>query len=315
MRDELSRPLLPHLGRLVGHMARSGWGTSECLAAGSLPLPVHFYSPVPDLGDLDARDVWRRRSDLAGVDLRSDEQLVLLRELGGAFADECAWPLSASGDEHAFHLDNPAFSFGCAASTHCMLRRLRPRRVIEVGSGFSSRVISAALLRNQSEGAGASDYTIVDPHPAASTRTLPGLTRLIEERVELRPPGDFDRLEAADVLFIDSGHTVRIGGDVNFLILDVLPRLAPGVVVHFHDIPLPYEYPRAYYANPSFRALWTEAYLLQAFLAFNAAYEVVLALAYLMTEQREAFHAAFPSRPDPRGLGVSGSFWIRRTPA
>jgi hypothetical protein len=326
----MSRPALSRLGRLlarrtpaptrrllaqvISYMARSGIGTDECLEAGSLPLPVHFYSPVPDLRDLDDRAVWQRRSELAGVDLRPDAQVELLRALGREFGHECEWSVAAVPDEHAFHLDNPSFSFACAASTHAMLRHHRPRRVIEVGSGMSSRVISAALRRNEADGHPPADYTIVDPYPAASTRTLPGLTRLIDQRVELLPTARFEELQADDVLFVDSGHAVRIGGDVNFLILDVLPRLAPGVVVHFHDIPLPFEYSRSYYTNPSFRVLWTESYLLQAFLACNDRFEVRLALAWLMTEREQEFRAGFPAyaRTPPR---ISGSFWLRRAPA
>ena len=132
------------------------------------------------------------------------------------------------------------------------------------------------------------------------------------ERVELLDPQFFDRLERNDVLFIDSSHTVRIGGDVNFLILDVLPRLAPGVLVHFHDIGMPYEYPKTYATNPSFRMLWTEAYLLQAFLACNDSHDVLLAMAYLMVERSAEFRAAFPAYDPARHASISGSFWIAR---
>jgi hypothetical protein len=117
-----------------------------------------------------------------------------------------------------------------------------------------------------------------------------------------------------DVLFIDSGHTVRVGGDVNYLIPDILPRLAQGVIIHFHDIGLPYEYPKVYSTNPKFRVFWTEAYLLQAFLCYNNEFEILLALNYLTTEHMASFRSAFPFyRPQSHG-GKSGSFWIRRKP-
>ena len=117
-------------------------------------------------------------------------------------------------------------------------------------------------------------------------------------QVELINVDFFKQLSKNDILFIDSSHTVRIGSDVNYLILDVLPRLAPGVIVHFHDISLPDEYTKVYATNPRFRMFWTEAYLLQAFLCYNSQFEVLLAMHYLMTQQKEAFRSAFP-RYDP----------------
>ncbi|MBI3986672.1 MAG: class I SAM-dependent methyltransferase [Lentisphaerae bacterium] len=305
---------VPDLVKIVSHMARTGYGTDDCLKAGVLPLAVNCYSPLPDLQDLEERKIYERRSELGGVAFRSDAQAAFLKELGEKFGRECDWPVEKIADEHAFHLDNGCFSYGCAAGTHCMIRHWKPRRVIEIGSGYSSRLIAAALRQNAGEGAPVADYTIVDPFMSPSTGTLPGLTKAVGQPVERLAPAFFDALRAGDVLFVDSGHTVRIGGDVNFLILDVLPRLAPGVVIHFHDISLPREYPKVYYTNPAFRVFWTEAYLLQAFLAFNSEFEVLLALHHLMTDRAEEFRAAFPPyRPD-RHWGISSSFWIRRKP-
>ncbi len=306
-------PVGPALARTISYMARTGAGTDACLARGALPLPVHFESPVPDLDDLDARDVWSRRSDVPGVDLRLEAQLALLARLGARFGHECRWP-HRSDDPAAFHLENPSFSFGCAAAAHALLRDLRPRRVVEVGSGLSSRVLAAALRRNAAEGAAPADYTVVDPYPAPGLASLPGLTRVRAVRAEDCPRAVFDALEADDVLFVDSSHVVRIGGDVNRLLLDVIPALAPGVVVHVHDVPLPFEYPRVYYRSPTARVLWTESYLLQAFLAWNAEFEVLLGLALLMTEHLPAFQAAFPAHADTPPEAVSGSFWFRRKP-
>jgi hypothetical protein len=141
---------------------------------------------------------------------------------------------------------------------------------------------------------------------------LPALTQLVKERVEILNVNFFDQLGKDDVLFIDSGHVVRIGGDVNYLILDILPRLAPGVIIHFHDVGLPCDYPKVYATNPQFRVFWTEAYLLQAFLCYNDKFEILLAMNYLMTECQDVFRAAFPLYDPCKHRAVSGSFWIRR---
>lgn len=299
------------LAAIVRYMAETGDGTDACLRAGCLPMLVHFYSPVPDIADLRARKIWGRRSELAGLDFRPEAQLELLAALGREYGRECTWPHQRPADDTLFNTDNSGFSYGCAAATHMLIRQRKPRRIIEVGSGSSSRVIAAAVRRNAAEGAPA-EYIAIDPYPADALRRVPGITRVIETRVELADLSLFEELRENDILFVDSGHTVRIGSDVNFLILDVLTRLCPGVLAHFHDIPMPYEYAEVYYTNPRFRMFWTESYLLQAFLAHNSAYEILLAMNFLMQDHVAAFRAALPYyRPDVHRQS-SHSFWIRR---
>ena len=307
--------LAPVLAPIISYMARTGAGTDACLRRASLPMPVHYYSPVPDLADLEQRDVWNRRSPLWGIDFRADAQVALLKQMGDQFGRECDWPATPTDDPGQFYTENSSFSYGCAASTYSLLRAFRPSRVIEIGSGHSSLVISQALQANarQSE-YHAADYTIIDPNPRPVLGSgLPGLTRLLKQRVETLDASYFDLLKQNDVLFIDSGHAVRIGGDVNYLILDVLPRLADGVLVHFHDISLPYEYPKTYAVNPRFRMFWTEAYMLQAFLCLNSQFEVLLAMHYLMIHEMPTFRASFPLHKPAEHVSGSGSFWIRRT--
>lgn len=308
----LFSPLLPILVRVFGYMAETGRGTELCLKQRFLPMRVHYYSPVPDIDDLRQRKVWQRKSDLPGVDFRPDQQVRLLRSLGTAYGAECNWPARSTGNPYEFFTENNSFSFGCAASLHTIIRYYGPRKVFEIGSGNSSLIFSGALARNAAEGRIA-DYVVVDPYPSPLLQGgLSCLTKIIPERVELMDVSLFEGLRENDVLFIDSGHTVRTGSDVNFLFLDVLPRLAPGVIVHVHDIGLPYEYPEVYFTNPSFRMFWTESYLLQAFLAFNSQFEVMLALNYLMSDQSLEFAQAFPAYDPTKHRATSGSFWMRR---
>ena len=302
------------LAPIILRMAQTGEGTDECLRLGCLPVPVHFYSPMPDIKDLEQRNVWERKSPLAGIDFRTEEQVEFMKRLGRSYGDECAWPENATKDPFQFHTHNGCFGFGCAAMLHCMIRHHKPRRLIEIGSGYSSLVISAALRRNADESPKHScHYAIVDPYPGETIqRRLPLLSEMVKKRAELVPAEFFDTLKDNDILFVDSSHTVRIGGDVNHLILDILPNLSPGVVVHFHDIHLPYEYHRVYATNPAFRVFWTEAYLLQAFLAHNNHWEILLGMAYLMAERMSDFESAFPHFDIKKNWSNSGSFWIRR---
>lgn len=300
------------MARLVAKMAEYGLGTDACLRHGCLPMRVHFYSPVPDINDLATRKVWNSRSLLSGIDFQVDNQLRLLKELGQRYGRECKWPLKPTGDSGDFHTDNGCFSYGCAASLHTMIRYLKPRQLIEIGSGFSSRVISGAIKCNSDE-RNPCQYAIVDPYPGeVITAGCLSQDILLQERVEMLNLETFDVLGENDILFIDSGHTVRTGSDVNFLFLEVMPRLRPGVVIHIHDICLPYEYPKIYFTNPGFRVFWTEAYLLQAFLAFNTEFEVLLAMNFIQTDHMEEFCEAFPHFNLEKNWANSGSFWIRR---
>ena len=177
--------------------------------------------------------------------------------------------------------------------------------MIEVGSGFSSLVLAQAAAKNEN-----SSLICIDPFPGELVRNgnIPALQSLIETKVQDIDLEFFSQLDSGDVLFIDSSHTVKIGGDVNYLFLEILPRLKPGVIVHVHDIFLPFDYGR-HWVLDEFR-FWTEQYLLQAFLTFNSEFEVLLANYYLSQYHKEYLRAAFPDLPG----WIGGSFWMRRKP-
>lgn len=297
---------------IISWMARSGAGTNRCLKYQCLPLPVHFYSPVPDIDDLEQRNIWEKKSQLIGIDFQIEKQVALLRNLGEKYGNECTWPHSPTANPTEFYIDNNSFSFGCAAALHSMIRHCKPKRILEVGSGNSSIVINNAINQNRKKNCPA-EYVVIDPFPSELvTQKLTNVTKVIIDKVELTDESLFVQLDQNDLLFIDSGHVVKTGGDVNFLILEILPRLKPGVIIHFHDIGLPFEYPKTYFTNPQFRVFWTEAYLLQAFLSFNPYFEVLLGMNYLMREKTTEFKKAFPHYNPDLHKSISGSFWIRR---
>lgn len=313
-KDVLISTFSPLLAPIIARMAVTGNGTEACLIKKCLPLPVHFYSPIPDIADLEARNVWSRKSTLKGIDFNPERQIESLRMLGEEYGHECRWPHTPTGDIHQFYTGNSSFSFGCAAALYSMIRHNKPRNIIEIGSGNSSLVINQALAKNAETDNIKTNYTIIDPFPKRLVvANLEHLSELIETQVELMDPDYFSRLSSNDILFIDSGHIVRIGSDVNYLILDVLPSLSLGVNIHFHDIPIPYEYPKTYAINPKFRQFWTESYLLQAFLCFNRKFEILLAMSYLMTEYSDTFARCFPHCEPVQLQNTSGSFWMKTT--
>jgi Methyltransferase domain len=264
--------------------------------------PVHFYQPIPDTQSL-SETLWNRPSELVGIDMNGPVQLDLLRTCFPKFQSEYEqFPTTLTEEPGHFYLNNDLFDGTDALVGYCMVRYFRPQLIVEIGSGFSSLLLGQAAAKNNK-----SALICIEPFPQEFLKQgFPGLHRLIEKKVEDIDLEFFSELHSGDVLFIDSSHTVKIGGDVNYLFLEVLPRLEPGVIVHIHDIFLPFEYRRDW-VKEEFR-FWSEQYLLQAFLAFNSEFEVLLANSYLNHYHQQDLKAAFPSLPSWGG----GSFWMRR---
>jgi Methyltransferase domain len=263
--------------------------------------PVHRYGPVPDTRELTP-EVWSRPPEPPGLDMNRSGQLDLLGKLAQYGEELEALQRSAAGAGIDEALVRGSFGGTDAFVYYSMIRHFRPARVTEIGGGFSSRLAAHAAQVN-----GGTELVCVDIEPDESlTVDFPGPTRIVAARVQDLDAATFDALGENDILFIDSSHVVRTGGDVNYLFLDVLPRLRPGVIVHVHDVFLPHDYPMEWVLFD--HRFWSEQYLLQAFLAFNAEYEVLLANSYLDTIAPAALRRAFPASPWWGG----GSFWIRR---
>lgn len=248
--------------------------------------PGHFYSPVVNAAELlrpaEAERVWPADPrEPPGIDLRADAQLALLDRLAGHRFDH-----AAPRPGPAYEPGNGQFPRQDAAVLYAMVHHLRPRRIVEVGSGWSTTVAMAAI-----HDAGlATDVTCVEPHPPPYVRELAGRVTLREERVEHTPVEVFERLGTGDICFIDSSHVAKTGSDVVHLLLDVVPRLADGVAVHVHDIFLPEDYPRPW-IEAGFN--WNEQYLLQALLVGNRSLHVLLLNHWLALRHPDAVRDAF----------------------
>lgn len=291
------------MNRILNFFIRVSFRVSQRL--GITVLPNHFYSPVPDIASLEC--AWPADSALLGIDMRESAQLALLARFSADYKTEYdAFPRTAvSGAPYRYHLANGAYESVDAEILHCMIRAYKPKRVFEIGSGYSTRVSAEALLKN----GGGGELVAFEPYPHPILQVgFSGLTRLVPKKIQDVPLEAFDALEANDILFIDSSHAASTGSDVVREYLEILPRLKPGVLVHIHDIFLPNDYPKDWVLKE--HRFWNEQYLLQAFLAFNSSFEVLWAGNYMHTRHPEALTAAFasynPSTTNP------GSFWIRR---
>lgn len=288
--------------------------------------PNHYYWPVPDFQDLERRP-WPKDQAPIGFDLAIDKQLAFLQEVVPRYERE--WTSdSAAIYSVGYARNNGFFETIDAEIAYCLVRHLKPGRIIEVGGGYSSRVLAAALSMNSKLDGVHGEIVTIDPYPDRyPRRALSDRVQLITEPIQNVGLDVFLSLRSGDILFLDSSHVVGIGSDVVKEYLEILPRIDPGVVIHAHDIFIPADYPRA--AVLKNLAFWSEQYLLQALLMFNRQFEVVWGSSamqsYHAAELEEAFpHWKYSYRDMPRnkrrflptldGNRVwPSSFWIRRT--
>ena len=279
--------------------------TREALfRVGLIPVRDHYYEPFVNRGTAGARLEARRV--LPGIAIDRKAQLELL----GTFRVQ--EELNEIPDEKKSHTEygfsNGTYEWADGCFLYAMIRYLKPRRMVEVGSGNSTLVAAEAIRKNRAEDvAHACQHVCVEPYemPWLEDRGV----EVVRQRVESLDPAFFSLLEAGDILFIDSSHVIRPEGDVLYLFQSILPVLNKGVYVHVHDIFTPYHYPPRWLFEKVL--FWNEQYLLESFLAMNRGFSVVAALYDLHRNAFDAFAEAFPPvRRNPSSSPTG--FWIQR---
>lgn len=281
-------------------------------------LPRHFYSPVPEIEDIPV-SYWEQVSDMPGVDVNETAALEFLRDVLSPHMTEFRnlfplnAPQSSSSNPRQFYLLNGTYMAVDAHVYYAIIRQTQPAQIVEVGAGNSTLLAVAAGRRNQQAGGLGPEMTLIEPYPwEVFEQGLPGVARLLRQRLQDVDRSLFEELTAGDILFIDSSHVLRAGNDVEMLYLEILPRLNPGVLVHIHDVSLPRPYPRLYFEQ---RTYWNEQQLLQAFLAFNSAFEVVWPANLMLIRHPGEVRAVVPEVNAMRERFPSAeptAFWIRR---
>jgi len=268
--------------------------------------PGHYSSPIPSLRNPDTQRHFEGPTpeSLYGIDLNGDEQLCLLEDFARFYGD---LPYGNSPDVALrYTFQNTYYRYADAITLYCMIRHLRPRRIVEVGSGYSSCVI---LDTNETFFDNSITCSFIEPYPNRLLQLIrPGdLDRicLVRTPVQHADLGIIESLECQDILLIDSTHVSKAASDVNYLLFEVLPRLAGGVYIHFHDVFYPFEYPLAWLQRGDF---WNEAYVLRAFLQYNLAFKVVFFTTWLA-----AFHSELLASRLPLFVkNTGGSIWLRK---
>jgi predicted O-methyltransferase YrrM len=279
--------------------------------------PGHYYSPIPDYKELLSRSralFQQDSSECPGISQNKERQLKLLEEFSHYYN---VVPFTKTpGGATRYYYDTDWFSYGDATTLYCVMRHYRPRRVVEIGSGFSS---AAMLDVNELFLENAVDFTFVDPYPARLFTLFREEDKdkhtILQKPVQDVPLEVFQSLSANDILFIDSSHVVKVGSDVERILFDILPNLSKGVIIHFHDVFWPFRYPKEWILG--YGRTWNEAYFLRSFLQFNNHFEIMCSTSFFGEHHTDVLREEMPlllerSRGKGSLLGLS-SLWLRKT--
>lgn len=266
----------------------------------------HFYSPIVSKKELQEFEdqIWENDSKnmIPGIDLNTEFQISLLKKFEEYYSE-----MPFEDDEtnkHRYYFKNDSYSYSDAILLYSMIRHFKPNNIIEIGSGFSSAVmLDTRDLFNLKI-----DIQFVEPYPNLLNNLLKGYhkdnCKVWDTKVQNVPLDEFRKLEENDILFIDSSHVSKTGSDVNFEIFNILPNLNSGVIIHFHDIFYPFEYPKQWvYEGRN----WNEDYLLRAFLSYNSAFEILHFSQYI-----HIHHKSSIERMPLTYKNSGGSLWIRK---
>lgn len=271
--------------------------------------PGHFYSPIVDtaaIADTFPRTRPAPPERLRDVEIDIESMTDLWTGSLAPILKSSQLPQQADG-LHRYHFENPAYSYGDGSILRAMILLHRPRRIVEVGSGYSSACILDTAF---DEGELDTRITFVEPYATLLKSMLrpqdEARVSIHECGVQQAPLEIFEELEENDILFIDSTHVVKTGSDVVYELTEVLPRLKPGVLIHFHDIFYPFEYSHQWVVEQN--RSWNEIYALRNFLAFNAAFKVVFFNDMFLQLRRDAIERDYPLFLKNSG----GAIWLKR---
>jgi len=269
--------------------------------------PGHYYSPFASLSEVKQHEdrIFRTiQKEIPGIDLFEAEQLDLLSQFGTYYAE---LPFGDYKQENLrYFFENPSYSYSDAIFLYCMMRHIRPRKIVEVGSGYSSCVI---LDTNELFFDNEISCTFIDPYPQLLLSLIKNSDKdrieILQKRLQDIEVEKFCMLSAGDMVIIDSTHVSKVDSDVNYIFSKLLPHLNRGIYIHFHDIFYPFEYPKEWiYEGKAFN----EDYMLRAFLQYNKAFKVVLFNHFMELFHRDKFLKEMPLCLKNYG----GSIWIKR---
>lgn len=270
-------------------------------------LPIHYYSPMPSVRELKRKvKQWYKESNLTGIDFNMKEQLALVENLGKFKSELESLDSYESIDKQCF---GEGYGEMESQMLYSMIRNFKPHTIIEVGSGVSTFFSSQALNINKQENNVDSRLICIEPYPWKKLSDLNKI-EIIKKPVQEVDVDFFKVLKEDDFLFIDSSHMVKIGSDVNYLYLEILPNLNKGVIIHIHDIFFPYPALSSNLKMLGEYRLWTEQAMVQTFLTYNNVFKVLLCSSYLHYKMPDALKKTFSIYDRKKHL--PSSLWLQK---
>jgi hypothetical protein len=251
--------------------------------------PGHYYSPIISVEDIEQRQeaIWEKETidGIDGIELNTENQKLLVKSFAQYYRDI---PFPEHKTENIrYYFENDFYLYTDAIFLYSVMRHFKPKQIIEVGSGFSSAVM---LDTNEFFFDNKIQLTFIEPYTERLSSLLKNSdkksTTIIESFVQSIPLNVFEKLDAGDILFIDSTHVIKTGSDVHYLIFEVLPKLKKGVLIHIHDIFYPFEYPKEWVLTGR---NWNEGYFFRSFLMYNNKFEIKLFSHYLHIHHKEVY--------------------------
>lgn len=267
----------------------------------SIYKPGAYYSTIPNPAfiEQEKEKIFKDEYPIPGIELHEQAQYDWLSSQASIIGEFPFHP--DAGGKYRYYFNNPFFNQSDGLTLYTVIRSFQPKKIIEVGSGFSSALM---LDVNEVFMSNSIHLTFIEPYP---DRLYSLLSESDKQKASIKvnfiqniPVSFFEQLGENDVLFIDSSHVSKVGSDLNYLLFQVLPTLKKGVIIHFHDILYPFEYPYDWF---KMGISWNEAYLLRAFLMFNRSYEIMLFNSMI---------GKLGSEPLKSDFGQGGSIYLKK---
>ena len=266
-------------------------------------IPANFYSNIPLINDIEnSFEYSKSNSETYNSSIFNQESISKFIDCISIYANEFSPPEEGDKeDPKGFFWKNPAFSYSDAMSYYCIIRHFKPNHLLEIGSGFSTLVADKAIKKN-----GTGKITLIEPYPKKFLKNLESVDNIIESFAQDITVPDFVKLvESSDIWFIDSTHTVKIGSDCLYIYLKIMPEISKDIIVHTHDIYLPFGMPKESALEK--HIYWTEQYLLYAYMLDNPKIEVLFGSAYV----KQTIPNAMKKLMLNKYSGGGGSIWYR----
>jgi predicted O-methyltransferase YrrM len=299
MSPQILRNLLIEKGHLIN---------KEDYPSLKFAMPGDYYSPIPSIQEIKLNEgrIWPTFLEtIPAINLNEDKQLCYLQEFKDIFYKDLPFT-DKPNQKLRYYYENDWYSYADAIILYCMMRKIQPRQIIEVGAGYSSAVmmdVNELFFDTRIK------ITFIEPYAHRLLSLMKKSDRnqyfIIEKNLQCVDLNAFQTLDSNDILFVDSSHVAKIDSDVNYLIFQILPSLRKGVFIHFHDVFFPFEYPMEWIYEG--RA-WNEAYLLRSFLQYNESFEIVYWNDYLNRSHREEVAKAMPLNLKNTG----SSIWLTK---